>query len=108
MPIGKESFYQGVHMPRQSAHVALLTESSECAIVQLLDIFIYNIFLRHLLIKKIKQKAEGAKKIKEKKKPHQKREKRRKKEQEKKESEKNNLEVLASFECLCRALLLLS
>jgi len=31
-----------------------------------------------------------------------------KKEQEKKESEKNNLEVLASFESLCRALLLLS
>ena len=96
MPIGKESFSQGVHTPRQSAHVALLTESSDCATVQLLDIFIYNIFLRHLLIKK-KQKAEGAKKIKEKKKPHQKREKRRKKEQEKKESEKNNLEVLASF-----------
>jgi len=80
VPIGKESFYQGVHMPRQSAHVALLTESSDCATVQLLDIFIYNIFLRHLLIKKIKQKAEGAKK--EKKKPHQKREKRRKKELE--------------------------
>ena len=81
MPIGKESFCQGVHTPRQSAHVALLTESSDCAIVQLLDIFIYNIFLRHLLIKK-KKKAEGAKK--EKKKLHQKREKRRKKEQEKK------------------------
>ena len=72
MPIGKESFCQGVHTPRQSAHVALLTESLDCATVQLLDIFIYNIFLRHLLIKKIKQKAEGAKKIKEKKKPHQK------------------------------------
>ena len=78
MPIGKESLCQGVHMPRQSAHVALLTESLDCATVHLLDIFIYNIFLRHLLIKKIKQKAEGAKK--EKKKPHQKREKRRKKE----------------------------
>ena len=108
MPIGKESFSQGVHTPRQSAHVALLTESLDCATVQLLDIFIYNIFLRHLLIKK-KQKAEGAKKkkIKEKAAPK-KREKKKKRARTKKKVKKNNLEVLASFESLCRALLLLS
>ena len=83
MPIGKESFCQGVHTPRQSAHVALLTESSDCATVQLLDIFIYNIFLWHLLIKK-KQKAEGAKKEK-------KRKRRTKKERkEEKKSKKKN------------------
>jgi len=63
--------------------------------VQLLDIFIYNIFLRHLLIKKIKQKAEGAKK--EKKKPHQKREKRRRKKSKKKiESGKKSEEKFRS------------
>jgi len=101
VPIGKESFCSGVHTPRQSADVALLTESSDCATVHLLDIFIYSIFLRHLLIKKAKKKR------KEKAAPK-KREKKKKKEQEKKESEKNNLEVLASFESLCRALLLLS
>jgi len=65
--------------------------------------------LWHILTKGKRQKAEGAKKRKEKKKAHQKREKRRKKKsKKKKESKKNNLEVLASFESLCRALLLLS
>ena len=64
-------------MPRQSAHVALLTESSDCATVQLLDIFIYNIFLWHLLIKK-KQKAEGTKKEKKRKSRTKKREKKKK------------------------------
>ena len=88
MPIGKESFCQGVHTPRQSAHVALLTESLDCATVQLLDIFIYNIFLRHLLIKKIKQKAEGAKKEKKRKRRTKKERKEEKKSKKKKKVKK--------------------